>query len=67
MMIHTATPADEIPFGSFGTFDSFDVTSEWTDEDWAEHDRHVAEEMAKFDAETEDDYWPCPEDFHAPF
>lgn len=68
MMIHTATPADEIPFGSFGTFEGYDVTDNWTDEDWQDYDRSVAAEMEAYDAMVADeDYWPSPEDFHAPF
>lgn len=56
MMIENSTPVDETPFGAFGTFDGYDQTADWTDEDWAEYDRYVAEEMDKWDEDHADDY-----------
>lgn len=37
-----------------------------TDEDWAEYDREVAEEMARYDA-THDDGWPEWDEGEPPF
>lgn len=56
MMIQTSTPVDETPFGSFGTFDGYDQTAEWTASDWADYDAHCAAEIARWDAEHVDDY-----------
>ncbi len=53
MMIQNATPFDETPFGSFGNFDAYEQTASWTDEDWAEYDRLVGEEISEWEAQTE--------------
>jgi hypothetical protein len=52
-------------YGSYGEFDPYG-TDEWTDEDWAEYDAQVAEDMALHD-EMMDAYWPEPWDFDPPF
>ena len=56
MMIQTSTPENETPVGSFGTFDSYDVTADWTDEDWHQHDAEIAADMAAYDEAMADEY-----------
>lgn len=41
------------PFGSYGYFEGHDVTADWTDEDWQQYDREVAQDIADFEAQTE--------------
>lgn len=57
------------PFAAYGEFDGYDQTADWTDEDWAEYDRQVGQDIADWEAQTEpfDDFLPSPEDFHSPF
>lgn len=38
-------------YGSYGEFDPSD-TANWTDEDWQQYDRHVAQEIAEWEAQT---------------
>lgn len=57
MMIENSTPVSENAFGSFGEFVD---TPEWTDEEWAEYDAWLAEDIAKWDAEHEDEWMDAP-------
>ena len=54
-------------YGSYGEFESYGLPS--TDEEWAEYDRQVAEDMAAFDAMAEAGEIPFfpGEDFEPPF
>ena len=65
MMIENSTPVDESAFGSYGEFGSYDVTADWTDEDWAAYDQQIAEDMAEFDASRQDEYdlWAEAQEF----
>lgn len=53
MMIET-NPENTV-YGSYGELDATG-TADWTDADWAEYDRYVAEEMAQWDEDHADDY-----------
>lgn len=57
---------ENTPYAGHGEFDSFDVTADWTDADWAEYDEYVAREMEEFDAHTQDMGWDLP-DMEPPF
>jgi hypothetical protein len=48
MMIETNP--ENIVYGSFGEFDPYG-TADWTDEDWAEYDAAVGQEIADWEAE----------------
>ena len=63
------TNPENVPFGSYGEFDSFG-TAEWTDEDWAAYDAHVAAEIDEWDAAhrwDEEQFIPDESDIQAPF
>lgn len=51
-------------YGSFGEFEPQTMT----DEEWAEYDAWVAAEIEAAEEMSDSlEYWPSPEDFHAPF
>lgn len=60
---------ENTPFGSYGEFEGYDQTADWTEQDWQDYDAHVSAEIADFEARQgeEDFFWPSPEDFNAPF
>jgi hypothetical protein len=55
-MTNHNTPADQTIYGAFGEFDAFDVTADWTDEEWANYDAWVDEELAAYDDDLADEY-----------
>lgn len=47
---------ENTPFGTFGEFEGYDQTADWTDEDWQQYDAEVAQDIADFEAQTWHDF-----------
>lgn len=63
----TYTAHETTIYGGYGEFDPYGTDS-WTELDWQRYDDFIASEIEQFEAsQDEDDFWPSPEDFHAPF
>ena len=58
---------ENTPYGSYGEFGSYDVTEDWTDEDWAAYDAQVAEDIAAYEAEQWADDFYFDGDAETPF
>jgi hypothetical protein len=58
--------ANNTIYGSYGEFDPSEVGG-WTDEDWAQYDAYVAEEIAYADARTQEDFENYLPDDEPPF
>lgn len=50
-------------YGAYGEFDSFDVTADWTEQDWRDYDAHCQAEIAEWEAEQALAFYDEPDFF----